>query len=131
MINFIQIRRFWKAIFLGLLLFILFGGCIGFDDPDKNSLSMKGYELYSWQMENEWYFSLIEGTNRLKTYEEVTSDEVTIIGIIALEKEIARLPKGETVFFNRNLEHPDLQLPPESIIQDIKTNCNKLEINCI
>jgi stage III sporulation protein SpoIIIAA len=131
MINLIQIQRFWKTIFLGLLLFILLGGCIGFDDSEKHPVSMKGYELYSWQIENEWYFSLIEGTNRLKTYEEVTSEEVTIKGIIALNKEIARLPKGDTVFFNRNLEHPDLQLPPESIIQDIKTYCNELEINCI
>ena len=40
--------------------------------------SMKGYELYSWPVEDEWHFTLITGTNRLKTVEEITSGEDVI-----------------------------------------------------
>src|SRR2546423_13466191 len=35
--------------------------------------SMKGYELYSWKSRGEWHFSLLIGTNRLKTFSEVNS----------------------------------------------------------
>jgi len=37
--------------------------------------SMKGYELYSWEEDNQWHFTLITGTNRTKTMEEITSEE--------------------------------------------------------
>ena len=37
--------------------------------------SMKGYELYSWQVGDDWHFTLITGTNRLKTLEEITLGE--------------------------------------------------------
>jgi len=30
--------------------------------------SVKGYELYSWRSGGTWQFTLITGTNRLKTY---------------------------------------------------------------
>ena len=40
----------------------------------KNDLphSMKGYELYSWyeESEDQWFYTLVTGTNRLKTIEE-------------------------------------------------------------
>ena len=37
--------------------------------------SMKGYELYSWADDGQWHFTLITGTNRTKTMEEITSKE--------------------------------------------------------
>jgi hypothetical protein len=33
--------------------------------------SMKGYELYSWQDKDGWHFTLITGTDRSKTLEEI------------------------------------------------------------
>ena len=36
--------------------------------------SMKGYELYSWPEDSQWHFTLITGTNRDKTLEEVISN---------------------------------------------------------
>ncbi len=35
--------------------------------------SMKGYELYSWQDGDRWYFSVLVGTNRNKTLDEIRS----------------------------------------------------------
>ena len=40
--------------------------------------SMKGYELYSWSANNQWYFTLITGTNRVKSLEEIISNENTV-----------------------------------------------------
>ncbi|RLC13753.1 MAG: hypothetical protein DRI57_15680 [Deltaproteobacteria bacterium] len=37
--------------------------------------SAKGYELYSWFSKDRWHFTLITGTDRIKAYEEVCSDE--------------------------------------------------------
>jgi hypothetical protein len=37
--------------------------------------SMKGYELYSWSEDSQWHFTLITGTNRNKTLEEIISNE--------------------------------------------------------
>ncbi|MEK0337566.1 MAG: hypothetical protein QQN41_09055, partial [Nitrosopumilus sp.] len=82
-----------KLIFIGMIiLVILISGCVKnqesseINNQNKDELikleniipkSMKGYELYSFpvQSEEEWYFTLITGTNRLKTFPEITSDE--------------------------------------------------------
>jgi hypothetical protein len=70
--------------------------------------AFKGWELYSWPVGNNWRFTLIEGTNRLKTYEEITADggagagglpKFTVTGVEALEAALARLPRGERVFW--------------------------------
>ncbi|MFC1940340.1 hypothetical protein ACFLXO_06645 [Chloroflexota bacterium] len=42
---------------------------------DKLPHSFKGYELYSWEEDNQWHFTLITGTNRTKTMEEITLKE--------------------------------------------------------
>ncbi|HEY79044.1 MAG TPA: hypothetical protein G4O09_08030 [Dehalococcoidia bacterium] len=42
---------------------------------DKLTHSMKGYELYSWEEDNQWHFTLITGTNRTKMMEEIISRE--------------------------------------------------------
>lgn len=90
--------------------------------------SMKGYELYSWQVGGEWYFSLLEGTNRLKTYSEVTADTVAVKGIESMMRKLERLPKYEQVFWNiQNL--PNLTMPPEETINQIKEYCVKSGID--
>ncbi|MCK5428442.1 MAG: hypothetical protein KAI94_03170, partial [Anaerolineales bacterium] len=44
---------------------------------DRYPTAVKGYELYSWYVEDEalWFYTLITGTNRLKTYNEITSQK--------------------------------------------------------
>jgi hypothetical protein len=46
--------------------------------PQSLPQSMKGYELYSWKSGGTWCFTLITGTNRLKTPAEIASRESTI-----------------------------------------------------
>ncbi len=71
--------------------------------------SMKGYELYSWQEDDLWYFTLITGTNRNKTLEEITSKEnqltgdgwvkVTVQGAEALKAVLGQVPPHEHILW--------------------------------
>src|SRR4030042_198608 len=45
---------------------------------DKLPTSAKGHELYSWQEDSQWPFTLITGTNRNKTLEEIIANVNTV-----------------------------------------------------
>jgi hypothetical protein len=76
---------------------------------DEFPRSMKGYELYSWSKDNQWHFTLITGTNRNKTLEEIISDEdfisetgwvqIHVIGVDAIKTVLSKLPQNEHVFW--------------------------------
>jgi len=98
----------------------------------------KGYELYSWKVKGRWHYSIHAGTNRAKSYEEITSSEAERIGIEAIKEELKKLPKGEEVFW-RSAAHPGvkkpmakgspiLELPSRKRIKSIRAYCNKLGI---
>jgi hypothetical protein len=105
-------------------------------DIDSLPHSMKGYELYSWQMDNQWHFTLITGTNRNKTLDEIISGEdfiseagwvnVHLVGVDAIKSVLSKLPQDEFVTWLAGMREQTSQLavsiylPPEPIIQDIK-----------
>jgi len=97
--------------------------------------SFKGYELYSWEEEGQWHFTFITGTNRVKTIEEITSEEdsmsetgwvkIHVVGADAIKDVLSRLPEGESVFWCDELHigqstEMDLQLPPQQITDAIE-----------
>lgn len=59
--------------------------------------SMKGWELYSWPNGNNWYYSILVGTNRLKTYQEVTHNSIIVMGVDSLKLLLDKLPPGEEI----------------------------------
>ena len=71
--------------------------------------SFKGYELYSWQQDNLWNYTLITGTNRDKTVEEIITGNNTVsedglvnihvIGEEQLKALISRIPSNEFVIW--------------------------------
>ena len=102
---------------------------------EKLPHSLKGYELYSWSDGSQWHFTLITGTNRLKTIEEITSKgdsisetgwvKIQVVGADAIKDVLSRLPEGESVFWCDELHigqstETDLQLPPEQIADAIE-----------
>jgi hypothetical protein len=116
----------------------IFAGCIGKEEikgvekplPDF----MKGYELYSWQEKNELYFTLITGTNRLKSYEEIISREdivsddgvkITVRGVDSIKATLGRLPKNESIFWTAR-RILGFSLPSGEIIDEIKKYCDQL-----
>ena len=102
---------------------------------EKLPRSSKGYELYSWEEEGQWHFTLITGTNRIKTIEEITSKgdfisetgwvKIQVVGADAIKDVLSRLLEGESVFWCDELHigqstETDLQLPPEQIADAIE-----------
>jgi hypothetical protein len=101
--------------------------------------SLKGYELYSWEEEGQWHFTFITGTNRIKTLEEMTSEEdfisetgwvkIQVVGADAIKDVLGHLPEGESVFWCDELHigqptETDFQLPPEQITHAIEEYAN-------
>jgi hypothetical protein len=101
--------------------------------------SMKGYELYSWQEQGQWHFTLITGTNRNKTIEEIVSDtnlgdgsdngwvNIHVTGVAAVKAVLKRIPADEWVLWQAQgfVIPPEeaqtkLALPPEDIVNEIK-----------
>ena len=99
---------------------------------------MKGYELYGWKAKGKWHYSLVPGTNRSKTYDEITSNPSIRIGDTALKAELKKLPKGEEVFWMSDApphlgkpksgQYVDIKLPSRRRIKSIKAYCNRLGI---
>ncbi len=106
---------------------------------------MKGYELYSWSESNEWYFSILVGTNSIKTYSEVISNVpreihlVTVKGIDNLKLVLARFPENEFItWIGRGWlqrcwgsNYENLQLPPQKYIDDISQYCSQKKLNLL
>ena len=107
--------------------------------------SMKGYELYSWQADKEeiWLFTLVTGTNRTKTWEEISSPDsritdeawvkITVRGKSALKSVIDRMPEGEVVIWRgahtlSGQEHP-IGFPDEAFIEEISTYSQQRKID--
>ncbi len=105
--------------------------------PEKFPHSMKGYELFSWQADGEWYFTLITGTNRMKSFEEIITAgntvsedgfvKVSVRGIDQLQIMLGLLPSGEDVVWSGMdlggqvpTDTIYLTLPPDEMIDEVK-----------
>jgi hypothetical protein len=103
---------------------------------DKLPRSMKGYELYSWLENGQWRFTLITGTNRNKTLDEIVSKDdlisesgwvkVSVTGTDALKVVLSKIQPGDFVGWLGGLRDPaspsgiTLQLPPADIRDIVK-----------
>jgi hypothetical protein len=114
--------------------------------PEQLPDSMKGYELYSWQTGENWNFTLITGTNRTKAFNEIIAPgnsvsndgfvKISVSGVDDLEKVLGLLPKGENILWggmNLGTEVTQgmayLTFPPQEIIDEITTDCVKLQLS--
>jgi len=104
--------------------------------------SAKGYELYSWQENHEWHFTLTTGTNRLKSLEEIISNEntvqadgwvkISVQGIDAIQKALSSLPQDEEIFWagktwfeQTQVQAGPIMLPPQETIDVIQEYCKQ------
>jgi hypothetical protein len=109
--------------------------------------SMDGYELYSWQQGSQWNYTLITGTNRDKTTQEiitanntVTSDgwvNIHVTGLDALEAVFNRIPHSDFVSWVSGRPADSAQfgvtfaIPPADILSAIKTYADRYGLNLI
>ena len=113
-------------------------------DIDLLPRSFKGYEIYSWPADDSWHFTVITGTNRNKTQDEIVSGETYISeqgrilirchGEEELMKALAKIPLGEWVSLLDGsfvTENSQLSLPPADMAGRIKAFAREhgLQIN--
>ena len=109
-----------------LLFVILLGswlsGCRTASQPTATPFpeSMKGYELYSWQDGGQWKFSILVGTNREKTLDEIRSADVALSGVDALTSTLEKIPAGQYVTWS---SRETLSFPPDDILSQVKQVC--------
>jgi hypothetical protein len=113
---------------------------------DEFPHSLKGYELYSWSENNQWHFTLITGTNRDKTLEEIVSTtdiisqdgwvHIHVIGVDKVNNVLSRLPQSEDILWLSKLtseqtfqEEINITLPEESIIFILKLHSEHCGLN--
>ena len=107
----------------------------------------KGYELYSWHVNREWYFSLLTGTNHTKSYEEITAGEnvvgdawvkVTVRDVCDLLAVLDQLPPGTHLVWTgpraqrgRGIKPGDLALPSRSTRAEVEERCRELGLHLL
>lgn len=113
--------------------------------PNPLPESMKGYELVSWQSGGEWNFTLVTGTNRSKTFEELLAPDssvsadgfvkITVPGVEGIKKVLAMLPAKTEVFWNGmdlSGQVPEgtiyFAYPEKSVQDDLISFCNKHDV---
>ena len=106
------------AILLGLLL----SGCATAVQPAATQAaeSMKGYELYSWHDGSQWKFSLLVGTNREKTLDEIKSTDTVLLGLDALNSALKIVSSGQYITWSSK---DTLAFPPDDIIKQVEQIC--------
>ena len=90
------------------------------EDTTPLAESMKGYELYSWPEANHWNFSLLVGTNREKTLEEIQSTETILPDVDVFIAELKKVPSGQYVTWSAR---EPLSFPPDDIIKQVEKVC--------
>ncbi len=111
-------------------------------DIDALPASMKGYELYSWQDDGGWHFTLITGTNRNKALEEITSGDnyvsetgwvnIHCTGEEAIKTVLGKVPPGEWIaWIDGSSVSGDgfFALPPQNIVDDIRNFAAEHNLN--
>jgi hypothetical protein len=95
--------------------------------------SMKGWELYSWTNGKDFNYSLLPGTNRLKSYNEIIGNKLIVFGKDSLIMLLDKLPANENIFLigNKCLQwiqgenNYNFSLPDNNTINEIKAFCNQ------
>jgi hypothetical protein len=97
------------------------------DEKREEKPRFKGAELYSWKdKEGNWMFVLLNGTNRLKTEEEVKGAKNKIKGAAELKKALARLAVGEQVTWTHPI--PGFEFPPEDTRKAIEKAAEEADV---
>lgn len=98
--------------------------------------SEKGWELYSWFDGKAWNYSILQGTNRFKSLDEVKGNKVQDISEEKLMAVLKKFPEGDTLTWIGPMwlaawqtTYGNLNLPPQEIIDKIKQFCEKINLN--
>jgi hypothetical protein len=108
--------------------------------PAKPSAqSMKGWELYSWETPKGFRYSLLPGTNRIKSCEEIKGTKDTRLlksrlvtanlELRQVSKLLRSLKSGEYVTWREWPEGCDLAHPPKEALSELSALCKERALN--
>ncbi len=83
--------------------------------------SMKGWELYIWEKDNQTFCSLLPGTNELKSNDQI--NKAAVKGTEVLRAKLADLKPGQYITI-RGRQHGDPA--PKKTAEEIQTYSTKL-----
>jgi hypothetical protein len=110
-----------------LTMTVLYGVCRA-DEKREEKPRFKGVELYSWKDKgNNWVFVLLNGTNRLKTEEEVKGAKNQINGAETLKRALARLAVGERVSWTHPIK--GFEFPSRAMRKEIEKAAEEAKID--
>lgn len=112
------------ALFAPLLVLALAAGAFA-------QAPMKGMEIYSWPTKRGWRFSLLPGTNRLKTQVQVTQNP--LFGVKPLLAALEKLPPKTSVYWASpetlakrwGMGGTAFAFPPREILNQVSKLCEK------
>jgi len=116
--------------------------------PEIYPVSFKGYELLSWRYEGDWVFTLMTGTNRAKSFQEILNAEnqyatdalikITVRGPEELKVVLGRLPRGEQINWGGMILEGEVPantlyftFPPDEIVNEVITFCHDAGITLV
>jgi hypothetical protein len=116
--------------------------------PEIYPVAFKGYELLSWRYKGDWVFTLMTGTNRAKSFEEILSAEnqysseelikITVRGLEDLKVVLERLPRGEQINWGGMILEGEVPantlyftFPPDKILEEVITFCHDAGITLV
>lgn len=128
------------SILFVLVLVIL--SCENESDPTANQTplpsSMKGYELYSWKTQGKWNYTLITGTNRAKTSDEIISTDnvettdwvkISVYSLTSVKQLLSRLPANENVsWISAPSRISGFPLPDAYTVAKVELHCNSQDL---
>jgi len=110
--------KVWKVVSTHELVGVAKATAVG------GKASFKGWEVYVWQQDGNDYFSLLPGTNRLKTEAEIATAAVK--GLDAMTPKLDELKAGEMVFVHgKRLA----ARPPKDEADLVREHCRKIGLH--
>lgn len=102
------------------------------DTPiSRGKESFKGWELYSWNENGQWFYSLLIGTNRIKTCDEVKNPDAKK-NLAQILDEIRKLAPEQYLGWSINMgaapKDCNLAYPPKGEVEQIRALCKERHI---
>ncbi len=115
------------AFILAFTALLSFAGVSLADAKREEKPRFKGVELYSWKNEeNKWLYVMLDGTNRLKSTDEIKKAKNQLKGAGSLKQAFNKLAKGEQVFWIHMVK--GFEFPPKAMQKEIATAAKEAEI---
>lgn len=108
--------------------------CLSSTSPDESprfAKAFKGVELHSWKTPNDGFaYSVLWGTNRSKTADEIKSAACILTDLRALKAALSRLAEGESVsWINDNCPDKACAYPPHDVIKALRAHARAIGID--